>query len=237
MTTVVVRRVGLEPTSPHGQQSLSLPCMPIPAPPQASALYPTMCLHQYRTNVRIGRGSRVNLRTERSSAARPVPATALQAPPLSENGRRVAPGPLPLTSIRPSDGGAHAALEHGVIQARSANGLLSVVRWRLRERGAPNDGVGSDPYHVPAGGRLAADLSGCRRASARDQRRAGAHLVCLPGPRLRPILTDERPAPMTDRALSSVDGAHTRTPPIAVHRLSDRFRCSAWSTIPTPPHA
>src|SRR6476620_4334995 len=34
----VVRRVGLEPTSPLGQQSLSLPCMPIPAPPRATTI-------------------------------------------------------------------------------------------------------------------------------------------------------------------------------------------------------
>lgn len=40
---VVVRREGLEPSSPEGQRGLSPPCMPIPAPPQGCGRHATNC--------------------------------------------------------------------------------------------------------------------------------------------------------------------------------------------------
>jgi len=40
ITEEMVRRVGVEPTCPCGQQSLSLPCIPVPAPPRRSESSP-----------------------------------------------------------------------------------------------------------------------------------------------------------------------------------------------------
>jgi hypothetical protein len=46
-----VRRVGLEPTRPHGQQSLSLPCLPIPASPRTPTIDEPAIWGQIRTDV------------------------------------------------------------------------------------------------------------------------------------------------------------------------------------------